>query len=140
MELTIRKVNSGKDLEEIFRIRETVFVHEQNVDPNLEYDDFEDTSEHFMAITDGQAVGTARWRHTPNGIKLERFAVLSPYRGMGVGSALVAAVLDALPTRSNVYLHSQLRATSLYSRFGFVEEGDMFEEAGIDHYKMVLRS
>lgn len=140
MELIIRKVQSGKELEEIFRIRETVFVQEQCVDPDLEYDDFEDTSEHFIAIVNGQAAGTARWRRTPNGIKLERFAVLAEYRGKGVGAALVEAVLADLPSRTKVYLHSQLRATSLYSRFGFEAEGDIFEEAGIDHYKMVLRA
>jgi len=139
MELSVRKVESGKDLDAIFEIRQKVFVEEQNVDHDIEYDEFEETSNHFIALYQNQPVGTARWRRTPNGIKLERFAVLQEFRGNGIGGKIVESVLDDLPNAINVYLHSQLSATSLYSRYGFIEEGEQFEEAGIQHYKMVLR-
>ena len=140
MEIVVQKVESGKQFDAIFAIRQTVFVEEQEVDPVLEYDEFEETSVHFVAVVDGHPVGTARWRRTPNGIKLERFAVLPSHRNKGVGSVIVEAVLNDLPNKTNVYLHAQLTACSLYSRFGFKEEGPQFEEAGIMHYKMVLRS
>ncbi|MBO6515151.1 MAG: GNAT family N-acetyltransferase [Bacteroidia bacterium] len=140
MEVTVVKVLSGKQLDTIFAIRQKVFVDEQKVDPALEYDEFEETSVHFLAIADGEAVGTARWRRTPNGFKLERFAVLEPYRNKGIGGAIVEAVLKDLPDHNNVYLHSQIDACGLYSRFGFVPEGDQFVEANIVHYKMVLRN
>ncbi len=136
--INVKKVISGKELEQVFEIRNQVFVVEQHVDPDLEYDGFEETSNHFLALVNDTPVGTARWRRTPNGIKLERFAVLDEYRNKGVGSALVTAVLKDLPDIDNVYLHSQTHAGNLYRRFGFVVEGDTFEEAGILHFKMVL--
>lgn len=135
----VEKVVSGKQLDAIFAIREIVFVEEQEVDRDLEYDQFEETSEHFIALVDGTPAGTARWRKTPNGIKLERFAVLKEYRNAGLGGKIVEAVLADLPNKNNVYLHAQLPACSLYQRFGFVAEGPQFEEAGIQHYKMVLK-
>lgn len=138
--IVIKKARSGKELEQVFEIRHTVFVMEQKVDPDLEYDEFEETSIHYLALLNQVPAGTARWRRTPNGIKLERFAVLEEYRGKGVGSALVATVLNDLPDRDNVYLHSQLAASNLYLRFGFQIEGEQFEEAGIQHYKMVLKA
>ena len=140
MKIEVRPVQSGKDLDAIYEIRQKVFVEEQKVDRDIEYDEFEKTSKHFIAFSDGTCVGTARWRRTPNGIKLERFAVLGEHRGQGIGSALVRGILDDLPPGIPVYLHSQLTATSLYERFGFRPEGDQFEEAGIQHYKMILKS
>jgi predicted GNAT family N-acyltransferase len=137
-EIVVKKVHSAKELDAIFDIRHEVFVEEQKVSPELEYDKFEDTSEHFIAYADGVACGTARWRKTPNGYKLERFAVLKTYRGRKIGSALVQAVLEDLPSQDDVYLHAQVAASSLYDRFGFKREGETFEEAGILHYKMVL--
>lgn len=139
MEIEVQKVESGKQFDAIFAIRQTVFVEEQEVDPALEYDEFEETSVHFVALVNKQPVGTARWRRTPNGIKLERFAVLPSYRNKGVGAVIVETVLADLPDKTNVYLHAQLAACNLYSRFGFKPEGPQFEEAGIMHYKMVLR-
>lgn len=136
-EVKIHKVLSANDLNAVFAIRQTVFVEEQAVDPELEYDEFEDTSTHFIALVNGIATGTARWRKTPNGIKLERFAVLAEYRSNGIGDALIKTLLNDLPSTDKVYLHAQLRACSLYRRNGFKEEGDQFEEANIQHYKMV---
>jgi len=139
MEVRIHKVQNDRDLDAIFEIRNEVFVVEQEVAHELEYDEFEETSHHFVAKLDNEPVGTARWRKTPNGIKLERFAVVKNQRGKGIGGELVRKVLEDVPEGFNIYLHSQLQATSLYERFGFRREGEQFEEAGIDHYKMVLR-
>jgi len=138
MTLIVQKVVSGRDLDAIYEIRQQVFVVEQEVPHELEYDEFEETSHHFIAKLDDQPVGTARWRKTPNGIKLERFAVLASKRNHGIGGELVRAVLDDVPSGFTIYLHSQLPATSLYERYGFQREGGTFEEAGIMHYKMVL--
>jgi len=138
MAVTVHKVLSDRDLDAIYEIRQEVFVVEQEVPHELEYDEFEETSHHFIAKLEGDAVGTARWRKTPNGIKLERFAVIKDKRNHGIGGELVRAVLEDVPSGFTIYLHSQLPATSLYERYGFQREGDTFEEAGIMHYKMVL--
>lgn len=139
-------ITSPADLDTAFAIRRRVFVEEQLVDAREEYDEFEVTSTHFLARIDGTPGGTARWRRTANGIKLERFAVLPEHRGQGVGKALVRAVLTDVfsqqpPTvgpTGRVYLHAQVSAMPLYAGFGFEAVGTMFAEAGIQHYKMVL--
>jgi predicted GNAT family N-acyltransferase len=129
--------NEKCDIETAFGIRRKVFVQEQKVDPELEYDEHEQEATHYLAYYNDIPVGTARWRYTQNGVKLERFAVLAEYRKKGIGDALVRKVLeDVLPLGKEVYLHSQLTACGLYRRNGFVEEGDIFVEAGIEHYKM----
>lgn len=143
MRPTVEKITDKKSQEEAFRIRETVFVFEQEVDPNLEYDEFEEVSTHFLARLEGKPVGTARWRFTKSGVKLERFAVLKEARGKGVGQALVSALLadvNANPeTKGKIkYLHSQLTAIPLYAKFGFEKAGEMFEECNIKHFKMEL--
>ncbi len=143
MNLQVNKISSEEELKSVFKIREEVFVIEQEVDPAEEYDEFEDTSIHFLAKLDGKPVGTARWRITQNGVKLERFAVLKEARGQGVGQALVSEVLNDISANNQTngklkYLHAQLTAVPLYSKFGFEKEGDIFEECNILHYKMKL--
>ena len=141
--ITVLPISNSTDLEAAFAIRRAVFVEEQQVRAEEEYDEFETTSTHFLACADGVPCGTARWRRTSNGVKLERFAVLSAFRGQGVGKALVRAVLDDVFSQQpepieSIYLHAQVTAMPLYAGFGFVPVGPMFEEAGIQHYKMVL--
>ena len=105
--------------------------------PELEWE-FEDQAIHFLARVDGEPAGACRWRKTDKGYKLERFAVLKKFRGMGVGQYLVKAVLDDLPPGATyVYLHAQTPAVPLYQKFNFVKQGDEFEEAGIKHFKMI---
>jgi len=141
---TAFKITDLRDLDAAFTIRENVFVGEQNVPAEAEYDahDRAATTRHYLAQVDGQPAGAARWRPTENGVKLERFAVLPAFRNHGVGAALVQQVLADVraeaPDADQVYLHAQLRAIPLYERTGFQKVGDMFEECDIQHYKMVL--
>ena len=137
MSLHVQKVNHPEDLDKAFAIRKIVFVEEQNCPPELEWE-HEDESVHFFASYNGQPCGACRWRKTDNGYKLERFAVLKDFRGHGVGRALIAEALSDLPEDAHyIYLNSQLDAMSLYAKFGFVAEGEQFEEAGIQHFRMV---
>jgi len=140
MSTKVNKVYAHDDLENVFAVRREVFVGEQNCPPELEWE-HEEESNHFLATVDGVPAGAARWRKTDKGYKLERFAVLSKFRGNGVGQALVKAVLNDLPTNAEyVYLHAQIQAVGLYEKFNFEKTGPEFEEAGIKHYKMVLVS
>ena len=137
--IQVSQVNDPDDLEKVFAIRRQVFVVEQNCPPELEWE-FEDESIHFLALVDNTPAGAARWRKTDKGYKLERFAVLKEHRGKRIGQALVAAALSDLPGDAGyVYLNAQLDAMRTYSRFGFVAEGEQFEEAGIQHMKMVKK-
>lgn len=120
-----------------FGIRKLVFVDEQNVDPKEEFDEFEDSSTHFLLFYGKDPVATARWRFTDNGIKLERFAVLKEFRSKGLGAILLKAVIaDVKDYNKYIYLHAQVQAMNFYEREGFVKTGPMFSECNILHYKM----
>lgn len=135
----VNKINKDQDLEQAFSIRNTVFVGEQNCPPELEREN-EEVSSHFLATIEGHPVGACRWRKTDVGYKLERFAVLKEYRGKGVGQSLVCAALADLPSDATyIYLNAQLDAIGLYTKFGFRTVGAQFEEAGIQHFKMVKK-
>lgn len=137
--LQVIKIKTQKELETAFAIRKKVFVDEQGVDPKLEWDN-EDVSTHFIALLDNQPCGACRYRKTDKGYKLERFAVLKEFRGKRVGLALVAAVLADLPENAgDIYLNAQADAVGLYAKFGFAVEGEQFEEAGIQHFKMIKK-
>lgn len=143
MSLIVKKIISEDQLKEAFKIREEVFVGELNVPAQDENDSYESSSVHFLAELSGKPIGTARWRFTEDGIKLERFAVLQEYRIQGVGQALVSAVLSDIKASADsagklIYLHAQLPAISLYAKFGFLKVGDIFEECGIMHYQMEM--
>ncbi|MGK7396950.1 MAG: GNAT family N-acetyltransferase [Candidatus Cyclobacteriaceae bacterium M3_2C_046] len=141
MAIKIVKIKSDNLLEQAFTIRKEVFVQEQKVPERDELDQYENESVHFLAYYDAKPIGTARWRKTKQGLKLERFAVKKAYRNTGIGSALVQAILadikenfeDKIPS---LYLHAQVGAVYLYEKFGFEIEGDQFDECGIMHYKM----
>lgn len=141
--IEIQKIPSdSKLMKTVFSIREEVFVVEQEVDPSIEYE-FEEESVHFLALFNGEPAGTARWRQTNNGIKLERFAVLKTMREKGIGSALVKAIMDdlaGLKSLHKIYLHAQVTAMNLYAKHNFVAEGDEFLEADIRHYVMVWKA
>ena len=112
--IKIRKVNQVNDLVLVYTIRRKVFIEEQGCPPEIEWEN-EEESVHFLAEVNGIPAGTARWRETQKGFKLQRFAVLKEFRGMGVGQALVKAVLEDLPFQAAyVYLNRQVQACPLY--------------------------
>lgn len=137
--IAVKKITRQAELDIASAIRFNVFVEGQGCPQELEFE-YDDISTHFLATVDEVPAGAARWRKTDRGYKLERFAVLDAFRGKGVGQALVKAVLDDLPGGAGyIYLNAQVDAVGLYTRFGFIAEGPRFEEAGIQHYKMVKR-
>lgn len=138
MRVNVRKVSNAEDMYSAHAIRYRVFVEEQHCPAELEWQHDEEAV-HFLALADDIPSGAARWRATENGYKLERFAVLKEFRGQGIGSALVQAVLDDIPADGRLrYLHAQVDAVPLYLKFHFRAEGELFEEAGIIHRRMVM--
>lgn len=119
-------------------IRKEVFIEEQLVDPEIEYE-FEEEGHYYLLYLDKKPIATARWRKTANGIKLERFAMLKAYRNKGLGAVLLNAVLsDVMKPGRTIYLHAQLKAVNYYKRAGFRETGPHFFEAGIEHVRMEM--
>ncbi len=143
MSATAYRVTDLRDLDAAFTIRETVFVQEQGVPAALENDEHDrrDARHYLARAADGTPAGAARWRETEHGVKLERFAVLPAFRNQEIGATLLYAVLADVRAElpdAEVYLNAQLRAVPFYARHGFRREGEMFEEASIQHYKMAL--
>ena len=118
------------------QIRRTVFIDEQRVAPEIEYE-FEEEGHYYLLLKDGEPIATARWRSTAKGIKLERFALLRQFRNRGYGSKLLDEVLkDVIPLGREIYLHSQVAAVNYYRRASFRASGDHFFEADIEHVRM----
>ncbi len=135
--LNIKYIETEKEYQLARMIREEVFINGQNVPREIELDNYEKTATHILAISDNEAVGTARWRFTEKGVKLERFAVLEQYRGTGIGVALVKFVLNELREEKYIYLNAQEHVIGFYEKLLFIGVGDIFYEAKIAHMKMV---
>ena len=139
MDIKVRNVVNAEEMEIVRDIRHRVFIMEQNVPQHVEVDQFEESAKYLLATLDGHFVGTARWRKTTKGIKLERFAVLQEKRTYGVGRALVEFILEQVRNEAVVYLHAQDHVISFYKKFGFQTIGDHFYEGGISHHVMVWK-
>ena len=139
LSLAVRQAVWPQDEQLIHSIRKTVFVQEQGVPADLEWDGKDQECTHVLAElligAKRDAVGTGRLM--PDG-KIGRMAVLSKYRGKGIGGEILTALVEAAKSRGlhEVYLHAQSHAMAFYQRFDFVVEGDEFQEAGIPHLKM----
>ena len=137
LEIVEIKKGEKKLLEKAFAIRNEVFVIEQVVDRHLEFDEFEDESQHYLVYFDNEPIATARWRETKKGIKLERFAIKKPYRKKNIGTLLMKFILEkTIPLNKPIYLHSQAAVAGVYQKNGFKIVGGDFVEADILHYYM----
>ena len=139
MELKIKLADSELDHKNILLIRREVFIKEQQIPVEIEIDENEENSTYIIAYLNFKAVGTARWRQSVNGVKLERFAVLKKYRKKGIGAALTNFIIAHIPKEKTIYLNSQKPAIGFYERLGFVSVGSFFKEADIAHQKMVYQ-
>ena len=123
------------------RIRGEVFVDEQRIPAELEWDEADAGCVHAVAFNRfGRALATGRLlEHVPGVAKIGRMAVARPMRGSGVGRAVLGALMKAARERGfrEAVLHAQLSAAPFYVRAGFVTRGTVFEEAAIPHVEMV---
>ncbi len=120
----------------ICAIRRRVFIEEQQVPEDLEWDGLDRTAIHVLgSVNPGPACATARL--LPDG-RIGRMAVLPAYRNRGLGSALLAELMAtaAEAGMQQLCLHAQMRVLAFYQRFGFEASGDTFVEAGIRHCLM----
>ncbi len=125
-------------MNELCGIRRAVFIEEQQVPEELEWDEHDANSFHVLALaTNGDPMGTGRLK---NDGQIGRMAVSKAWRGRGVGSAILRRLIaQARATgMSRVYLHAQTSAIDFYRKFDFGCEGDVYLEAGIPHQNMTL--
>ena len=120
-------------------VRRAVFIEEQQVPAALEWDGQDESCYHVLVTDAGNhPVGTGRMK--PDG-HIGRMAVLKDFRGQGVGSAILTALLDVARQQqwSEVYLYAQVAAIPFYAKHGFTANGEQFMDAGIPHQNMVRR-
>jgi len=137
--LVIKVANLSEEFPAIAAIRKSVFQQEQGVDPTLEFDGKDEISDHLIAYLDDKAVGTTRIRYLDDQTaKIERLAVLSTARGQGIGKKIMENALQIIANKNipEVVIHAQEYIKVLYQKLDFVEEGEIFEEAGIPHVIM----
>ncbi|MEH2244694.1 GNAT family N-acetyltransferase [Nostoc sp.] len=137
--LVIKVADLPEEFPAIAAIRKSVFQEEQGVDPALEFDGEDEISQHLIAYLDEKAVGTTRIRYLDDKTaKIERFAVLSTARGQGIGKKIMIKALEVIANKNipEVVIHAQEYIKVLYQKLDFVEEGQIFKEAGIPHLKM----
>jgi predicted GNAT family N-acyltransferase len=139
VEIEVKIAESEKEFQMCLTIRRQVFIIGQNISEKLELDDDTISATSFLAMVSNEPIGTARFRYTEFGVKLERFAVLKTSRNLGVGKALVLFILNQLKNEKTIYLNAQESVISFYSKLGFEKVGDIFIEAEIPHQKMIYK-
>jgi predicted GNAT family N-acyltransferase len=135
---TVRAVEWNEAREQLHAVRRAVFVEEQNVPEDLEWDEADERASHVLATApDGMPIGTGRIKRDG---RIGRMAVTMAWRRRGVGSAMLEMLLVMARAQGLqvVHLHAQTHAMPFYSRHGFVARGEEFEEAGIPHRLMEL--
>lgn len=144
--IRLSKVKVRKVDEHIFemclQLRMKVFVEEQGVGIDEEIDEYDDLSRndvvHIAAIQMGKVLGTARYVIKNKQFKIGRVAVDKESRGLKVGTKLLQYIeIQALNNGiESLILGAQISATDFYKSLGFIEYGEIFDDAGIDHIMM----
>lgn len=119
-------------------VREAVFIREQGILPELEWDGLDDHCRHILVLSgQGEAIGCGRMLADGH---IGRIAVLPKWRNHKVGTAIVEAMLDYARAHGypQVDVDAQVYAVPFYHRFEFIEEGKVFMDAGLPHIKMRL--
>ena len=127
-------------LSQLKNIREKVFIQEQKVTPELEWDGMDEMALHFLVFKDEEAIGCARAIVIKSQMQLGRMAVLKEYRGQGIGSTLIEKVIVTakLKQLSSIHISAQCNAINFYVKFGFEVMGDTYLDAEILHRDMTL--
>jgi predicted GNAT family N-acyltransferase len=135
---TVRPATWREDQHALQSVRRPVFVDEQKVDADEEFDEVDLVCPHILAVdAHGRGIGTGR---IDSKGKIGRMAVLANWRKHGVGRSILSKALEIARSTGlrRVYLHSQVSAMGFYTKAGFTPYGARFFEAGIEHQAMEL--
>ncbi len=137
-DMIIEKVLKKYRREQAFCIRREVFIKEQNIAPEEEYDEYDLIAMHYLATINDKPVGTVRFLIEDTQGRIGRMAVLKTYRRRGIGRALLNRVIKEarLHGLEKLYLHAQLASLEFYRSSGFIPYGKPFNEADIPHQAM----
>jgi len=132
----VEQTSWQKHRKELIALRTRVFINEQLVPPDLEWDGYDTDCWHVIALTDsGTCIGTGRMLYDGH---IGRMCVLPDFRFHGVGSALLSTLHDVARTQGvhSVFLHAQTSAIPFYKKHGYMISSEEFMDAGIPHVCM----
>lgn len=137
-----KRITIESDLEKAFHIRKEVFVVEQGVPLEDEFDEFDSLGgqcEHILVYDNEKAVGTGRLRVVDDFGKLERICILEPYRKFGLGKVIIQTLEEIVKDKEidRVKLHGQTQAEGFYKKLGYQTSSNVFIEDGIPHILMI---
>ena len=138
-DLKVRIADWHKDNADLRRIRDSVFIQEQGISPEQEWDSDDASATHFLACEGDFAIGTARLLA---GGCIGRLSILKDWRGLHIGEKLLLAAIEEAERQGlkQQFLTAQVHAAGFYERLGFSVISDEFIEAGIPHIDMVRNS
>lgn len=139
MQLNVEIAQSESQFEEVFSVRKTVFVQEQNVPLEEEIDEHENQSTHFILYDGDRPAGAGRFRLLDGIGKVERICVLKSLRGKGAGREIMQAIEQYAAGRSisKLKLNAQTYAIPFYEGLGYEVVSEEFMDAGIPHRTMI---
>ncbi len=132
-------VTNLEDMVKAFIVRGIVFIEEQGVPYEIEHDAYDLSATHILGEMDGEPFAVGRIRAVGEYAKLERVAIRKSYRGKGLGHKLTEFMITVAKDQGfkKFKVHAQSYLKDFYQKHGFEVVGDMFKEAGIDHYLMI---
>lgn len=138
MTIRIEQTDWAAHKAELSAIRHRVFIEEQHVPKELEWDEHDEHAIHLLAYVDEQPVATLRMLSDGH---IGRMAVLKEFRRSGIGTTLMQTIMSIAQEAGlqEVHLDAQIRAIPFYQRLDFTAEGDEFMDAGIPHRHMFKR-
>jgi len=136
--ITTKWFAGDADLSDAYYIRRAVFIDEQEISEELEYDGTDDDAEHLVVYENNHPVATGRLIMVHGKMHIGRMAVLKEHRTKGLGAVTVRECITKATEQghSKLYLHAQTYARGFYEKLGFVGFGDEFDDAGIPHIAM----
>jgi predicted GNAT family N-acyltransferase len=140
--LYAKRITLNEDLKKACQIRQAVFVEEQGVPLEDEFDGFDilnEHSEHILVYYNERPVGTGRVRWVDGFGKLERICILEPYRKFGLGKVIINTLEEIAEEKgtAKVKLHGQTQAEGFYKKLGYETSSSIFMEDGIPHILMI---
>ncbi|GIN74121.1 N-acetyltransferase [Bacillus sp. J14TS2] len=126
-------------LNDAFYIRKKVFVEEQKVPLDLEIDEFENESTHFVLYDDSVPIGAGRFRTVEGFGKVERICIMADYRRVGAGK-MIMETIEQFARKNKIQqlkLHAQISAIPFYEKLGYTVCSEEFMDAGIPHKTMI---
>jgi len=136
--MKVIKASTNQEILDAFSVRDRVFIEEQGVDPKIEHDQYDESAIHIVSYLNEQPIGAARIRLIDEQGKIQRVAILKPFRNQGYGKKLMIALEEIIAQHEiqSIQLNAQTHAIPFYESIGFEINSRPFYEAGIEHVSM----